>query len=301
MKDYIAKHANRSIPVGYSAADVRDVLVDTASYLTCELKNATSSSSDFFGLNSYSWCGNATYDTSGYNVLTADFLNASVPAFFSEFGCNNVEPRVFTEVQALYSSQMIVSFSGGLVYEWTQEQNNYGLVQINSNNTVSLRVDYQNLQAQYDKLNLKELETSNSTQTSITPAICDPSLISTAGFLNTFDLPSTPSSVASLIESGISNPNVGKLVSVSSQAIPETVYGPDGQVIHGIELTVLANNQTNQPGLVSSSSNGTIPTATSSGAASTSSSAAYIMHSSSSSSFFSTFAAAVTLVMSLMW
>src|ERR1700742_4581346 len=87
MHQYIEKHANRSIPVGYSAADVRPLLVDTAYYLSCNLENSTESRSDFFGLNSYSWCGDATYTSSGYNVLTEDFSNATLPVFFSEYGC----------------------------------------------------------------------------------------------------------------------------------------------------------------------------------------------------------------------
>jgi hypothetical protein len=300
MKDYIAKHGNRSIAVGYSAADVRDVLIDTANYMSCEIKNATSSRSDFFGLNSYSWCGNATYTSSGYNVLTEDFTNASFPVFFSEFGCNNVEPRVFSEVQALYSQEMTQALSGGLVYEWTQEDNNYGLVQLNSNNSISLLIDYQNLQAQYDKIDLKQVESSNTTQTSVAPPTCDASLISTKGFLSTFDLPSPPSAVAQMIQSGISSPNIGKMVSVSSQAVPQTVYGVDGKAITGIKLVVLANDQANQPGAVSSGTNGTSPTATGSGAASTTSSSAYNVQS-SSSGLFSTFAAVVALAVSLAW
>lgn len=36
LKNYIAKHAKRTIPVGYSAADVRDVLKDNWNYLQCD-------------------------------------------------------------------------------------------------------------------------------------------------------------------------------------------------------------------------------------------------------------------------
>jgi len=38
----------------------------------------------FFGLNSYSWCGNATFVSSTYNQLVADFANTTIPVFFSE-------------------------------------------------------------------------------------------------------------------------------------------------------------------------------------------------------------------------
>lgn len=54
LKNYIKNNADRQIPVGYSAADVRDVLEDTWAYLQCSIQG-DDSRSDFFGLNSYSW------------------------------------------------------------------------------------------------------------------------------------------------------------------------------------------------------------------------------------------------------
>lgn len=38
---------------------------------------------------------------SGYNQLVSLFSDYSQPIFFSEFGCNLVEPRLFTEVGAI--------------------------------------------------------------------------------------------------------------------------------------------------------------------------------------------------------
>lgn len=52
LKNYIAKHSTRKIPVGYSAADVREILQDTWAYMQCTHED-DQSSSDFFGLNSY--------------------------------------------------------------------------------------------------------------------------------------------------------------------------------------------------------------------------------------------------------
>jgi hypothetical protein len=43
-----------------------------------------------------------------------------------------VRPREFSEVQALYSSPMTDTFSGGVMYEYSQETNDYGLVAIDS-------------------------------------------------------------------------------------------------------------------------------------------------------------------------
>jgi hypothetical protein len=73
LKNYIAKHADRPIPVGYSAADVRPILEDTWAYMQCAIdgNNDDKSRSDFFGLNSYSWCGGeATFSTAGMPDLS---------------------------------------------------------------------------------------------------------------------------------------------------------------------------------------------------------------------------------------
>jgi len=145
MKAYIAKQSSRTIPVGYSAADVSENRLPLAEYLNC---GSDSERVDFYAFNSYSWCGNASYTTSGYDQRVADFANYSVPLFFSEYGCNLVQPRLFTEVGALYSSQMTPVFSGGLVYEWSQETSHYGLVEL-SNGNITLLQDYQNLKAEF--------------------------------------------------------------------------------------------------------------------------------------------------------
>lgn len=248
MKDYISKHADRKIPVGYSAADVRDILMDTANYFMCDLKNSTSSRSDFFGLNSYSWCGNSSYSKSDYDVLTEDFSNASLPILFSEYGCNEVQPRYFTEVQALYGKQMTQSFSGGLVYEYTQEKNDYGLVKLNDNGTVTLLIDYSNLKTQYEKLDMDRIQSSNSTQTSIEPTKCSHDLITDSGFLDSFHVPKRLDSIQKLIDNGLKDAKEGKLVDVSSTTIPETVYNHNGEKVTGLKLTVLDKGEANAPG-----------------------------------------------------
>ncbi|KAI9930602.1 hypothetical protein ASPWEDRAFT_27118 [Aspergillus wentii DTO 134E9] len=263
MKDYIAKNAKRSIPVGYSAADVRKILPDTLNYFSCELENSTSSRADFFGLNSYSWCGNSSYKISGYNVLTKDFSDASLPVFFSEYGCNEVTPRYFTEVEALYSEEMSQAFSGGLVYEYTQEDNNYGLVQVNDNNTATLLVDYDNLQTQYNKLDMSAIQSSNKTQTSKKPTKCSADLITDSSFLNSFDLPARPSKVQQMIDNGLPNANTGKLVSVSSTSISQKIYNHEGQEVTGVKLNVLKDGESNTPSETGTSTSPSPSTSTS--------------------------------------
>jgi hypothetical protein len=65
----------------------------------------------------------------------------------SEFGCitNN---RTFQEVSALYNSEMTGVFSGGLVYEYSEEGNGYGLVTINGD-TVEPNDQFTYLQSAY--------------------------------------------------------------------------------------------------------------------------------------------------------
>jgi len=250
LKNYIAKHATRPIPVGYSAADVRDILVDTWEYLQCAVGGNSNDASriDFFGLNSYSWCGgSATYQSSGYDVLVSDFSNTTVPVFFSEFGCNKVQPRTFTEIPTLYGAQMTSVMSGGLVYEYSQEVSNYGLVTLNANGTVSLRADYDNLQSQYNKLNVTLLQSGNSTATTLKPPTCKSSLITSSSFNNNFTVPSLPSGGQTLIDNGISNPNRGKLVSIDQNNVQSTVYGSNGNVIQGLAIKPLPNDQSNTP------------------------------------------------------
>jgi len=62
--------------------------------------------------------------------LVKDYGNYSLPIFFSEYGCNLVRPRIFQETEALFSDKMTGVFSGGLIYEFTNETANYGIVQM---------------------------------------------------------------------------------------------------------------------------------------------------------------------------
>jgi hypothetical protein len=53
----------------------------------------------------------------------------------SEYGCIT-NTRTFEEVAALYSDEMTSVFSGGLVYEYSNEGNGYGLVDISASGSV---------------------------------------------------------------------------------------------------------------------------------------------------------------------
>jgi hypothetical protein len=179
---------------------------------------------------------------------------------YSEYGCNEVQPRVFTEVAALYGPQM-TSLSGGLVYEYTQEEQDYGLVVVNANGTITLRTDFDNLQTQYNRLDRDLLLTTNPSSTSIQPPKCASSLISAEQFSKNFTIPAVCPGCQDLIDNGISNPMNGKLVDVSATKPKMEVYGSNGQVVQGLELRKLSDNGANGPGgqTTTPSGSGTAP------------------------------------------
>lgn len=172
LKKYIKKNSPRKVPVGYSAADDLLYRVPLSLYLECCEDPNEDLSVDFYGVNSYQWCGSQTMETSGYDELLKAYTNFTKPVFFSEFGCNEVLPRQFDEVEALYSEEMCAIFSGGLLYEFTQASNNYGLVDLDADGNIQLLDDFYTLKKQYDgnkmpsNANLEQSDGSGSKQSS---------------------------------------------------------------------------------------------------------------------------------------
>jgi hypothetical protein len=280
LKNYIAKHSTRTIPVGYSAADVREILLDSWNYMQCTTTNSTNDPSrvDLFALNSYSWCGDSSYTTSGYDVLVSDFTGTSVPVFFSEYGCNVPAPRIFTEVPVIYGPLMTPALSGGLVYEFSQEASNYGLVVINSNGSAQLRSDYDALQKQFNTLNITLLQGLAAQNTTVTPPVCSSSLITNSGFSSNFTIPAVPPGAQDLIDNGISNAPSGKIVTVSTTKVTQVVQASNGNIIQGLAITPLSDDESNVPGDASSTATSSAPTSTKkSGAQSTKANSSIIL------------------------
>ena len=130
MKAYRNSKGYRSIPVGYSAADIAELRPMLQNYFTCG--GNSSETMDFFALNSYSWCDPSTFTTSTYDRLQEYAVDFPVPIFFSETGCNVPGPRVWDDQDAIFGPNMTSDWSGAIVYEWIHEQNAYGLVGYNS-------------------------------------------------------------------------------------------------------------------------------------------------------------------------
>lgn len=134
MRQYITSRGYRKIPVGYSAADVSDNRMQTAHYFNCGTEFERS---DFFAFNDYSWCSPSDFETSGWNVKVQNFTGYGIPIFLSEWGCIT-NGRDFSELEALMGADMTSVYSGGLMYEYSLEENNYGIVELNGDSVSKL-------------------------------------------------------------------------------------------------------------------------------------------------------------------
>jgi hypothetical protein len=152
LKSYRDSKGYRQIPVGYSGADDAALSPYLQNYLACG-----SNSIDFFGQNQYSWCDPSSFTTSGYNIIYANASGYPVPIFFSETGCNASPPRLFKDQAAVFGPQMNDEWSGAIIYEWSNEANDYGIASYGGSRASGTpnpkAPDFTNLQSQWATLN----------------------------------------------------------------------------------------------------------------------------------------------------
>jgi hypothetical protein len=134
MRQYIKSRGYRSVPVGYSAADVAQNRMQLAQYMNC---GSDDERSDFFAFNDYSWC-NTNFQESGWDQKVKNFTGYGIAIFLSEYGCTT-NGRDFGEVKALMSDDMTSVYSGGLMYEYAMEDNGFGIVSIPSPKATSVK------------------------------------------------------------------------------------------------------------------------------------------------------------------
>lgn len=167
-KAYIKTKVNRPIGVGYATNDDADIRENLANFFDC---GKTEEAIDFWGYNIYSWCGDSSFTDSGFDVRTKEFQDYNVPVFFAEYGCNTPRPRLFTEVGALYGSQMNNVWSGGIVYMYFEEENKFGLATVDGN-TVTTNKDFDNLAKEIAKVNPTGVKADAYKPTNTAAATC---------------------------------------------------------------------------------------------------------------------------------
>jgi hypothetical protein len=188
-KAHIKSKGYRWMGVGYAANDDKDIRAEIADYFNC---GPEEDAIDFWGYNIYSWCGESSMQKSGYDEQIKFFEEYSVPVFFAEYGCNlpdGAAGRIFEETAALYNDQMTEVFSGGIVYMYNQEANDYGLVKVGSDGKATKLKDFDFLKKQVLKADPKGVDKDDYSP-SLKAAEC-PAVTSTWK-VSGDDLPPTP-------------------------------------------------------------------------------------------------------------
>jgi len=121
----------------------------------------------------YEWCGDSSYDESGYDELQKNASGYNIPIFFSETGCN-VTPRLFSDQAAIFGKDMVDTWSGALIFEWKQVENNYGVISYPdggiSGQPTPLQPDFENLSSQWATLKPTGTSAAAYTPTAKAPA-----------------------------------------------------------------------------------------------------------------------------------
>ncbi|KAF5663179.1 putative beta (1-3) glucanosyltransferase gel3p [Fusarium heterosporum] len=147
-KAHIKSKYDRWLGVGYASNDDVDIREEIADYFNC---GDDSERIDYWGYNIYSWCGKSNMEDSGYSNQAKFFKDYSVPVFFAEYGCNEpggAAARTFDETTVLYEEkEMVDVFSGGIVYMYFQEANDYGLVKVSKNDAAVKLKDFDQLKS----------------------------------------------------------------------------------------------------------------------------------------------------------
>ena len=163
-------------------------------YLACGSDQADAA--DFFSLNVYEWCGESSFDGSGYNELVQNATGLQIPIFISETGCRIPKPRTFDDMDSILGPNMDDVFSGAIVYEWIEETNDYGLISYgptvnDMSNTAALdgyirtgtpmpvSPDYSNLKSHWATLHPTGVALSaySASASSLTPIACPSSTV----------------------------------------------------------------------------------------------------------------------------
>jgi hypothetical protein len=80
IKGYLKERGLRQVPVGYSATDLTENVVELGEYLNC---GASGSRADFYAINDYSWCYPSSFEKSGWEAKVKLWKNYGIPLLYS--------------------------------------------------------------------------------------------------------------------------------------------------------------------------------------------------------------------------
>ncbi|KFA69142.1 hypothetical protein S40285_00049 [Stachybotrys chlorohalonatus IBT 40285] len=172
-KQHIIDQGYRWLGVGYANNDDPDMREDIAHYFNC---GTPEESVDFWGYNIYSWCGESTMERSQYDDQVEFFTDYGVPVFLAEYGCNQVEGgaggRIFQETGALYEDEMTEVFSGGLVFKYQNETNDFGVVTIARDGRATRMDSFEFLAREHANANPTRVQADDYESDFTTPSDC---------------------------------------------------------------------------------------------------------------------------------
>lgn len=190
LRAYMAQKGYRNVPIGCAERDAPDYTIQAAAAYMC---GAANERLDILGYNCYRWAGG---DLQGhlnayYQLCQLFMFNGAtpvIPVIMTEFGANTIQPRPFDDVPYLFGNKDVVSngnhvnmanlFSGGYVFRYEEDGNEFGLVDKDGKPTTW--GGYANLQREYNAISGFVPGTPNTSGT----LNCDPA--------NPYNLPLPP-------------------------------------------------------------------------------------------------------------
>ncbi|KIJ45700.1 carbohydrate-binding module family 43 protein [Sphaerobolus stellatus SS14] len=186
------KSKKSSALVGYASTDgPSSWRAPLAAFLGC---GSDDTAVDIYGLNNYEWCGDSSFEAA-YAGSDADFANLNIPAYFSEFGCVTSPPRLWTEVQSIFGTDMNDHWSGGIAFSYFPAEGGYGMITLSgaNNQTVNPNDDFTRLKAEYNNVTFINSPSQSSEGQTQFPACTEPDLVN---FFASPSLPPTPNAAA---------------------------------------------------------------------------------------------------------
>lgn len=144
------------------------------------------------------------------------------------YGCNIITPRKFDEVRSIYLEEMNHVVKGGLIYEFTEEPNNYGLVRVLPDQNIQLLADFHLARVQFQTLPSTQRLKCAEAEKRPNPPRCDDS------YENLFTTKTLPPCVAlDLVHKGV-RVQPGRYVELTDELLlsPFKVFDVDGDLLY---------------------------------------------------------------------